>query len=293
MVILLKTGTFLYFYILLVLYSHNIAPQNIRCTSHHIDPIVYAILFPHGELGWPPGKIHQEAHRTRQRNTVSPLQFYAYRMAVRNTFSPISQCGKLFQRYIVDSYVRTETARLHFIRHNQAQLRVELYQGLLEHLHSQAEQQNLEPGKVVILPSSFQGSPRAMQQNYQDAMAIVSKYGKPDIFLTFTCNPKSKDILDNLLDGQEPADRPDIISRVFKLELRELLTDLLKRHVLEVPVAYVYVIEFQKRGLPHVHLLLILNNETKLRHPMVLIGLSVQKFLIGVRNLDCTQLSNL
>ena len=196
----------------IVVYPHNIAPQNIRYTSHHIDPMVYPILFPHGELGWSPGKMHQEAHRTRQWNTIYPLQFYNYRLAVKNTFSPIFQCGKLLQQYIVDSYVRTETAILHFVRHNQAQLRVELYQGLLDHLHFQAEQQNLELGKVVILPLSFQGSPKVMQQNYQDAMAIVSKYRKPDIFLTFTCNPKSKDILDNLLDGHEPADRPDICS---------------------------------------------------------------------------------
>ena len=41
---------------------------------------------------------------------------------------------------------------------------------------------------MVILPSSFRGSPRVLLQNYQDAMAIVAKYGKPDLFITFTCN---------------------------------------------------------------------------------------------------------
>ena len=49
---------------------------------------------------------------------------------------------------------------------------------------------NLKPGKMVVLPSSFQGSPRTLLQNYQDAMAIVAKYGKPELFVTFTCNPK-------------------------------------------------------------------------------------------------------
>jgi hypothetical protein len=52
-----------------------------------------------------------------------------------------------------------------------------------------------------------------MRNLYQDAMAIIRKYGKPDLFITFTCNPFWKDIQDNLLPGQTANDRPDIINR--------------------------------------------------------------------------------
>ena len=51
-------------------------------------------------------------------------------------------------------------------------------------------------GKKVILPSSFTGSPRYQHQLYQDAMAIVQWYGKPDFLITFTCNPRWKEITD-------------------------------------------------------------------------------------------------
>ena len=81
-----------------------------------------------------------------------------------------------------------EAHRLSFIRNNQRQLRVESYQGLMDHLNVQADQRNLNSGRIVIFPSSFQGSPRAIHQNYTDAMAIVCKYGKSDLFLTFACN---------------------------------------------------------------------------------------------------------
>jgi len=54
-----------------------------------------------------------------------------------------------------------------------------------------ADADNIPAGKIVILPSSFNGSPRHMYQNYQDAMSIVRAYGKPDLFITFTCNPTS------------------------------------------------------------------------------------------------------
>ena len=187
-----------------------------------IDPMTYPIFFPAGEYGWQADMPHK-LNRTANRNTVTHMQFYAYRLAIRSAFSPIFHGGKLFQQYIVDSYLRVEANRLNFVKTQQSQLRVDSYQGLMDHIHSQAEEQGREPGNVVILPSSFQGSPRAMQQNYQDAMAIVRKYGKPDLYVTFTCNPKWKEIVDNLLPGQTAADRPDLVARVFKLYLDELL----------------------------------------------------------------------
>jgi hypothetical protein len=35
-----------------------------------------------------------------------------------------------------------------------------------------------------------------MGQLYQDAMAKVHKFGKPDLFVMFTYNPKWKEIID-------------------------------------------------------------------------------------------------
>lgn len=49
-------------------------------------------------------------------------------------------------------------------------------------------------GKRIVLPSSFTGGPRYMVQNYQDAMAICRTFGNPDIFMTFTANPKWPEI---------------------------------------------------------------------------------------------------
>ena len=102
-----------------------------------------------------------------------------------------------------------------------------------------------------------------MQQHYQDAMSIVRKYGKPDLFLTFTCNPKWKEIEEQLFPGQTPYDRPDLVSRIFKLKLDALTVDILKKHVLGRAVAHIFVIEFQERGLPHCHMLISLASEGK------------------------------
>ena len=104
-----------------------------------------------------------------------------------------------------------------------------------------------------------------MRQNYEDAMAIVARYGRPDLFITMTCNPKWQEIVDNLHPGQQANDRPDLVARVFHAKLTELLNDITVKHVLGVPVAHLHVIEFQKRGLPHAHMLFILRGEDKLR----------------------------
>jgi ATP-dependent DNA helicase PIF1 len=45
---------------------------------------------------------------------------------------------------------------------------------------------------------------------------------------------------------------------VFKAKLEGLKTRLLDYDILGKVRAYVYVVEFQKRGLPHAHFLLIM-----------------------------------
>jgi hypothetical protein len=61
-----------------------------------------------------------------------------------------------------------------------------------------------------------------MNQLYQDSMALVRKFGKPDLFITMTCNPNWREILHELRFGEEANDRPDLISRVFNMKFNAL-----------------------------------------------------------------------
>ncbi|KAH7653509.1 DNA helicase protein [Dioscorea alata] len=119
-------------------------------------------------------------------------------------------------------------------------------------------------GKHIILPASFIPGPRYMFEKYQDAMAICRFFGYPKLFITFTCNPRWSEITDTLSSilGQRPEDRPDIISWVFRIKVRHLMDDLIKNHHFGPVKAVVYTVEFQKRGLPHVHILLWLEKES-------------------------------
>ena len=113
----------------IVIYPRNRAPQRISYMSCHVDPMCYPILFPRSDLGWHNDMQHVDDHRTATRNRLTMQQFYDYRLAVCNNFSPIHSFGKLFQQYLVDAYAKTEGCRLLFICNNQAQLRVDLYSG--------------------------------------------------------------------------------------------------------------------------------------------------------------------
>ena len=122
-------------------------------------------------------------------------------------------------------------------------------------------------------------------------------HGAPDIFTTFTCNPKWLEIAEALLSepGQKPRDRADIVVRVFSMKLDEYLDEiksgraygpirlvlsfllsvgLLSEIFCLVHMCYpvfltcycfcfpvLYSVEFQKRGLPHAHILVWLKGD--------------------------------
>ncbi len=94
-------------------------------------------------------------------------------------------------------------------------------------------------------------------------MALVRKFGKLDLFKTMTCNPNWPEILHELWPGEEASGRPDLTSRVFNMKLNALLKDLLQNGVLGTPMADIHVVEWQKRGLLHGHILIILRNQNK------------------------------
>jgi hypothetical protein len=94
-----------------------------------------------------------------------------------------------------------------------------------------------------------------------DAMALPKKYGKPDIFLTMTCNPHWPEIRAAIPADSHYRHHPDIVSRVFMLKLRALIADIVVKEIFGPVCAYIYRIEWQARGLPHAHMLFILKDK--------------------------------
>jgi hypothetical protein len=188
---------------------------------------------------------------------VTQQQWWRFVLQVRRALSPILFAGRLFHEMVVDAFASISSARLTWCRNNQKNLRLARAEGLVDalaHEHWTAA----DIGRRVILPPSFTGRPRQMRDAYLDAMALTRYFGNPDYFLTFTCNTSWIEITRELKPGQRPTDRPDLVNRTFNLKLKELFSELLQNSILGRVAALVWTIEFQKRGLPHAHILLIM-----------------------------------
>ncbi|XP_020272659.1 uncharacterized protein LOC109847833 [Asparagus officinalis] len=203
----------------------------------------YPLLFPYGEDGFRLGvELNQNTNNAQKKGK----KLHTWR--------------KLLQTYIMDLMTCIEEERLHWVKVNQSKIRAELYCGIKDALH-RGDTEGAQVGKRIVLPSSFTGGPRYMTQNYQDAIALCRVMGNPDLFITVTSNPKWNKILEFLRNngGQRPNERPDIVARVFKIKLDSLMEDLQKNNHFGKCIVAVYTIEFQKRGLPHAHILIWLH----------------------------------
>ena len=134
-------------------------------------------------------------------------------------------------------------------------------------MHDRHDGEDIGPlGHKLILLSSHVGSPRFMTQLFQNAMTICRHFHKPDLFLTMTANPKWPEIIHSLFPGQTATDRPDIVSRVFEQKKKALLK-LIDNGFFGTTIAHIHTIEFQKKGLPHIHLLIFLYSQDRIRDP--------------------------
>ncbi|CEP14371.1 hypothetical protein [Parasitella parasitica] len=197
--------------------------------DQHYDALHYVLMFPFGDPGW---NINIKSYNPNMMEIDEPVavdQVYKAEIFVMQYYS-----SRLMLRPNANTPVNEQVSIHSFGKFNQKALRAEVYSGLADVIRLDDNDMS-EVGKRVILPSSFVGGPRFMAQLFQDTMNLVRRFGKPDLFITFTCNPDWPEIAEALLS------------------------------VLRKVVAYCYTIEFQKHGLTHCHMLFILAEEDKSR----------------------------
>ncbi len=79
------------------------------------------------------------------------------------------------------------------------------------------------------------------------------------MFLTVTCNPKWPEITSRLLEDQSAFDRPDITVQLFHAKVKALMHNLCHKKYFREEVFYeMRSIEYQHRGMPHTHIVLVL-----------------------------------
>jgi hypothetical protein len=198
---------------------------------------------------------------------MSAREFATYRLHAQKDSSTIGgsnmfRLARVTEKYIVDCEWTIQSQRLSFDYDNQENNRSHIFRVLRDALNlDDVNIANIDKG--IILPSSFTGVSQHMHQLYQDAMAIVRTKGKPNYFLTMTCNLRWIEIQKKLLIGQTWNMRPNLVARVFQLKVKAFFDLIMNKHLLGKVVAKIHTIEFKKRGLPHIHCLLIMADKDK------------------------------
>jgi len=127
------------------------------------------------------------------------------------------------------------------------------------------DENNDSHGEKSFLSQSMHGSRRHLRSLAKNALALVSEFGRPNLFITLTCNPYWPEILEQLLPGQTAYDRGDVVCQVFFRKLQAMLQNIragkyFKFNGTELEGYRIHfevrVIEYQRRGLPHVHLVI-------------------------------------
>lgn len=210
-----------------IVYSKSGHPHRVSKLHPSYMPLQYPLIFPHGQPGWSPYlKLTSDDEVSSKSLTIN--MYYCYLCHDRQSvYSLIVNSGRLFQQFLVDSYVCVEESRLDYIRTHQNELRSEYVSGVYDAL-SRGDSDGRSIGKRVFLPSSFVGGPRYMYSHYQDALAISRVYGNPQYFITFTCNVGWSEIRRFMAKHHvsQTHDRPDILSRIFRIKVLEFIAFL-------------------------------------------------------------------
>jgi len=219
-------------------------PEYLDPLSPLYEPLSYPLWFPQGGRGWSTDVVSTTGHKITQ-------MWWYRQLLLRCQY--MHSCGRLLNEWLINMYCRMEDERFNHLRHQQ-RTRIAKRSEICEVLRNEpASTAGL--GKTYYLPSSVLGSPRHLRRLRTDALELARRKGPPTWFITLTCNPYWPEIQQALAPGQTAADRPDIVVRVFHARLERMMK-VLKEDFCGELAYIVKVIEYQRRGLPHAHIVL-------------------------------------
>ncbi|KAL8115814.1 hypothetical protein AgCh_022349 [Apium graveolens] len=260
-----------------IIHSRTNGLKRIFKTDPRFMQLQYHILFFHGDIGYYrqiPLNIPNQKNQKQRQNTeneypdekgerefITMKEYYNYKLMIRPSEGLTPHLGGLlWQQYVVDAFTAIEQYRLDWIRGHQTTIHSDMYHNIRDALNKGDSNPEIV-GKATILPASFTGSKRYMNQYFKDAMAICRTLGHPSLFLTMITNTKWSEIQRMLkfLPGIDVVDAPDVVTRVFKMKVDQLLDQIKNKNCFGCCIGVMHVIEFQKRGLPHAHMLIWLH----------------------------------
>ena len=221
-------------------------PRFMSILESAYETLQYPLLFFRGQAGW--GKEVGTTKEASDSEKQPSLYFYARQQILKNPVFPLLPI--VMQEWVCDTISRAEDMNITYLQRPEMQKRMSTF--------NNAIRPGLKDSTAVgkRLPMSHPGNPARRKRAQVEGLAVVARRGKPHLFVTMTCDKKWPEITQNLEEGQDAMDRPDLCNRVFKVKLIQLMKELRSGAVFGPLDYHMYVIEFQKRGLPHAHIIL-------------------------------------
>ena len=136
------------------------------------------------------------------------------------------------QTYLVDMISRSIDYRLQFNTSSRSILCLDSQGRMHQRMRTLKETQTLTTKKTMkkwrklLLSKSFHGSRWHLLALAQSAICLFTEFGRPTLFITFTCNPHWSEIKEMLLEGEIAYDRADVTIKVFHAKLERFLHNL-------------------------------------------------------------------
>jgi len=222
---------------------NEMTPSSISLMSNIMEPLCYPLLFPYGEKGWGSNNRKQLKfndcvlhrfllpERDPEGNLLlMPTQCTPPRLI---TFSRFQLMFRLGQTFLVDMISRIIDYRLQFNKLAQHTLFVqprhdfpgdendELNDGDRNPDNLEGAPDADEPERTTFLSQSFHGSRRYLLSLARSAICLVAEFGRPTLFITFTCNQHWSEVKEMLFEGETAYDRADVTKRVFHTKLEK------------------------------------------------------------------------
>jgi hypothetical protein len=225
-------------------------------------PLAYILLWPAGGIGYSDCMTRTDPATGEVLGKMHMLEWARYLLMRRSEASLLHLCGKLSLEFLCDVWSTIECRNLSYLASSsiQSQFRSSRFSTLMDQLHSDGSRNLRRLGVPVLLPSSFAGSPRWYHALFHDALALPSATHLPDLFITVTFNPEWPELNRILPAHSNIHDHPDVVARVFWMRFSRIMKDVVDHGVFGKVISYCYRIEWQLRGFPHAHVLLILQN---------------------------------
>ncbi len=193
----------------------------------------------------------------RAGNFLSLRQYIQYNFCQNDLHRVVP---KLQQEWLLDQISRADSMNTPWLTkfmENRENLRTSTQRQFMRHPNPETA------GHRSRIPSTVRGSQAYRREKVDMGMAHVYKFGPPTLFITITANPEWPEIKDNLKPGQQWHHDVYLVNLVFKEKLDQLISGLKRGEFFNNRKSewIQYAIEFQKRGLPHAHILVRLEGE--------------------------------